>query len=645
MLKALMLIACGVLAATPAEAQRKPDAPPANQVYETAPDVGLFAEAYQRAGEPTLLVLTGIDSRPAAIRYGSNTDDLQPQGRTATGIPDTAEYYVGSHLALFDPTGDSAKLGGDIEEVLLQNLDVDLVDLDALAERDRREVRLLQQRDEDGAIALLAEKLNAEVVLLVRMLNTPAVEQRGALYRVFVDVVDVPRGRKIGGFTFDWTQGADGVMVKRYGQQIARKFIEQFAAWYARGDDAAAARRYSVRLVGVGDVAEVVEAKRAFADLPGVSRIKERGFTTDGQASVATLDLRYTGSPLELMVGLQETARETLGLEIDATDGASGTITLIAPTDKQRDPADRWLALVDKDDPDHEAVVAELMHEYEGEGRPKIGIIVNRAASDDDASDSGDALGAEVDNRGGVFVNISVDPGDGPSTAPIDAGPLLDTRRMEDAMYKQMLELGLTMVDPDYARQRLAGQADKAKQVYGEDELVFRLGQAAGLDIVIQGVGRERPGGAAYTFRAVRINDGVTLAAEGVSHNYWLRRQEQATVNLMAAYATGHLLDQMMIAWSPASAIEVTVTDAADQREVFAIMDALKNNVDAIESVRFERYDAGEAGGVGVFTLSYRGEHDALLGSIDEQGQKLPFELVPTGTTRDTIALRVEDSL
>lgn len=632
----------------PAIAQQKPDAPPINNTYETQPDIELFAEAYQRAGEPTILVLTGIDNRPAAIRYGNNTDDIRAEGRTATGIPNTREHYIGNHLALFDPTGDSTKLRGDIEEVLLQNLDIDLVNIDALTERDRREVRLLQQRDEQGAIALLAEKINAEVVLLVRMLNTPAVENRGALYRVTVEVLDVPRGRKIGGFTFDWTRGADGVMVKRYAQQIARKFIEQFAAWYARGNDQSAARRYTIRVIGLGDVKQLVEAKRAFAEIPGVIRVKERGFTTDGEASVGTLDLRTTGTPLELMVDLQETARDTLGLEIDATDGASGTITLIAPTEKESDPSERWLAIIDKDDPDHDEVVALLMQEYADEGRPKIGIIVNRAADRAPtvvAGMNGNKGNAKnIDNEGGVFVNITVDNSTGEPTPP-DAETLLDTRRMEDALYKQMLDLGLTMVDADYARQRLAAEADKARKVYGEDELVFLLGKAAELDIVIQGVGREDGGRVDYTFRAVRVNDGVTLAAEGVSDDYWFRRNEQATINLMAAYATGHLLDQMLTAWTPASAIRVIVTGAGEQRDVFTIMNALRSNIAAVESADFERHEAGEDGGVGYFTLRYRGGYEALVEAINEQAEALPFDLGAGGTTRDTLTLRIRDEL
>lgn len=647
MLKTPLVSIFITILAFPASAQQKPDAPPINNTFETEPDIELFAEAYQRAGEPTILVLTGIDNRPAAIRYRSNTDDLKAEGRTATGIPNTNEHYIGSHLALFDTTGDSTKLRGDIEEVLLQNLDIDLVNIDALTERDRREVRLLQQRDENGAIALLAEKVNAEVVLLVRMLNTPAVEDRGALYRVTVEVLDVPRGRKIGGFTFDWTQGADGIMIKRYGQQIARKFIDQFAAWYARGNDESAARRYTIRLIGLGDVKQLVEAKRAFAGIPGVIRVKERGFTTDGETSVGTLDLRTTGSPLELMVELQETARETLGLEIDATDGSSGTITLIAPTVEESDPSERWLAIIDKDDPDHEEVIALLTREYADEGRPKIGIIVNRAAPPGNptiqpSNTTGNAN--NIDNEGGVFVNITVDGSTGQPIIP-DAGPLLDTRRMEDALYKQMLDLGLTMVDPDYARQRLAAETDKAKQVYGEDELVFLLGKAAGLDIVIQGVGREDGGRVDYTFRAVRVNDGVTLAAEGVSDDYWFRRNEQATINLMAAYATGHLLDQMLNAWSPAGTIQVIVTGARDQRDVFTIMNALKGNIAAVESVDFERHEAGEQGGVGYFTLRYNGGYDALIEAINEQETKLPFDLGAGGTTRDTLTLRIKDEL
>ena len=654
MLKSILIAMIFLGSTTFVSAQQKPDAPPINDTYETAPDIERFVEAYQRAGEPAILVLTGVDNRPNAIRYGNNTDDLRAEGRAATGIPNTQEHYIGNHLALFDPSGDSTKLRGDIEEVLLQNLDIDLVNIDALAERDRREIRLLQQRDEQGAIALLAEKLNAEVVLLVRMLNTPAVENRGALYRVTVEVLDVPRGRKIGGFTFDWTQGADGVMVKRYGQQIARKFIEQFSAWYARGNDESAARRYTIRVIGLGDVKQLVEAKRAFAKIPGVIRVKERGFTTDGETSVGTLDLRTTGTPLELMVDLQDAARDTLGLEIDATDGASGTITLIAPTEKQSDPSERWLAIIDKDDPDHDEVVALLMKEYADEGRPKIGILVtivpNQSPADEGSGSEGNSGSgvSNVDNDGLSIITNVIIPGGGEAVVSYPENPLLDQRRMEDAMYKWMLDLALTMVDPASVRQSIETIVDDDQaneDIPKGDRFLSRLVQAAGLDILITGVGRDEDGQADYTFRAVRVNDGVALAAEGVSDDYWFRRNEQATINLMAAYATGHLLDQMLTAWTPASTIAVTVTGADAQRDVFTMMNALNNNIAAVESADFERHEAGADGGVGYFTLRYRGGYEALVEAINEQAEALPFDLAADGTTRDTLTLRISDEL
>lgn len=643
--------------ASPSFAQRKPDAPPQDPTeIANAPDMDLFAQAYDRAGEPTFLVICGIENKPLQVAVEGRVE-TRAESQTATGTADN-NRHIGAGIALFDPTGDSVKLKGDIEEILLQNQAIDLVSVDALAERDRREVQLLQARNEKRAVNLLASKLNAEIVLLVRMLNTGLVRERGSMHRVTVELLDVPRGRKIGGFTFDWTGDVDSVTIKKYAQQITRKSIEQFAAWYAPGGGRGAARRYTVRVLGLNNVGQLAKAQLAFEKIPGVTGVKADGFSSDKKTSVGTLTLRYTGRPIELLFELQESAGKQLGMRVEGSDGASGTVTLIAKGGGS--DGSRWEAIVDADDPGHEKILSRVQEQYAGEGRPKIGVLIPRVLSETQLSDprlAKELKGLDLAKNGaapiGAIVNIDLGPSDEADDDYAEErlrkrdlrAELMDTRKMEDAIYKHMLKLGFTMVDPVQARQRLSSRMEKSRTLYREDELPFLLGQSAGVDVLIQGVGQgghTSGGDISYTFRAVRVSDGVTLAAEG-----WPigteEEPEEETVEGVAAFAVGRIVEQMLDSWSPANTLTVMATNAKTQREVFVVMNIFKESLQGVVSVDFDEHDAGREGGLGVFTLRHTTSYDELIQNITAMEHKLPFELGAGNTTRDTLTVKVKD--
>ncbi len=172
--------------ATVAMAQRKPDLPPAQNVgAETAPDIALFKRAYETAGAPRLMVICGVDSRPQelalalakaaaadrlawvgwgsawVIRDGKAIRDAIDEAGTlvkreqeATGDVGKNDAHAGRKISLWDPTGDSAKLQSDIEQILLTAQNVELVDPSTLAEADRREADLLAQRDDRDGFAI-----------------------------------------------------------------------------------------------------------------------------------------------------------------------------------------------------------------------------------------------------------------------------------------------------------------------------------------------------------------------------------------------------------------------------------------------------------------------------------------------------------
>ncbi len=792
------------------------------------PDLDAFAQAYERANQPPILVLVGRDTRI-----------YQTPGQSATGIrSDIVGSVTGGHLNLIDAEGNALKLHGDIEEMLLHIPDVELLNLDALAESDRREVALLQEQDEYRAVDLLATKLNAELVLLVKLIDTHAVHDKGARYRVLVETIDVPRGRKIGGFTFDWMQDTDSITIKRYANEIARKFMEQFVRAKQRGGEAGAARKFTVKFIGLEEANQMRSARDAFKRVDGVSKVLTRGMSKAGGDSVATLEVTYAGDPLDLVFDVQDEMTKTLGMAADASDVQAGTITfkatsilpdinpnyvirvigvdqasdavqirkqflaitgvtsvidqglpsmrdgklrgewrvvyngqpldlleqttasvrdvtgelvqseLIYETDtKTRErmpvinllitgPTPRWIILMSEKDPQYETMRAQLLTEYRDEGSPKIGIMVNRALvevdentdpsieqevirllRDDPENEHLKGLIATLSTQGnehdntvisgtkptgtseagqeapgirqssqpgkgdGVVVAINLISGDvnnASGTAkpsPTTTGRNTDAKettnpageaetfnvqlnnlQVENAIYKQFIRLGMTMVDPNSVRDRIAAKAEKAKRIYKEDELVWLLGREAGLDIVILGHGklvspqkignRDEHPSIVYTFRAVRVNDGITLAADTYAADlsgYGGQDEEHVFIDSIARYFTGNLADQLWTQWQPPRMITVTLHNVKTQKDVITVMKSVRDNIAAVQDVTFIKHEAGVEGGFGEFTIRYKDTYEALIENIARQEKDLPFDLDASGTDRDTLTIRLRD--
>ncbi|MEX0886358.1 MAG: hypothetical protein WD009_07960 [Phycisphaeraceae bacterium] len=623
-----------------AHAQGRPD-PPRLDADVDAPDIALFERAYEAAGEPTILILAGRTSSTG-------------QERAVAGRPG-ADRHAGAGINLLDNAGDAQQLRLEIERLLRQRPGVELVSLDALSERARREAQQMNMRDERRALDLLGSEINAELAVVIRMLQSPQVAGHGARYRVSVEIIDVPRARSIGGFGFDWMQGNDARTINAYAEQITRRFVEQLANWYVRPDGQAPARRYTVRLVGVDDVEQLVKARNAFEQIDHVQRVRDGGMSADGLRSIASLTIDHGGRPLDLMLGLQQAARDELGMRIDATDGSAGTITLVAEPAVSRLP--RWTRLVVPTHREHEQARAELAEQYEAQGRPRVGIVISRALSEAERRhpryrDDLAGLDGEADNEAGSVVTVNIAttsrrprPGEPALDLDAEARALLDTRQMEDTLYKRMLDLGLVMVDPARVRSSLAEQVDAERELFREDELMRLVGQSADIDILVHGVGRiDAAGSVRYTFRTVRLNDGSVLAADSWSSDLPVfsgSAFRRGTMEFAAAYAAGSMLDQALSFWQPPQRISVSVTGARDQRDVFAVMNALDEQVDTIVSVDFDRHEED----TGRFNLRYTGSYEQLVGAINAQADQLPLRVDATGSTRDSLSLRLTDPL
>jgi len=151
--------------------------------------VAKFKTTYKKNGRPKLLILAGIDRR------AGNTPRGQGMGDVASGA--AAGGGVGSNISFFDDTGITEALANAIGGNINDDGKVRLVDLEALADRDRREMATRAQNDTDGAIDAMARKVNADIVLYIKF--TPlSGEARGRRTRADDDRADARQRRRDG---------------------------------------------------------------------------------------------------------------------------------------------------------------------------------------------------------------------------------------------------------------------------------------------------------------------------------------------------------------------------------------------------------------------------------------------------------------
>ncbi len=295
-----MVVGAGV--SGPAFGQfRKPDAPPVSGDATYQVDMAKWSRSYERAGYPPMLVLAGI------------------------ATPATSGNGVGASLSTVDASGDGMLLKREIERVLLDNADTEIVNLDALTDMDKREADLLLLNHEREAVELLATKLNASLAIVTRL--QPA-NRAGVKYRVTVDAIDVPRARTVSTLGFDWELGDDARQVKRYARLIAQDFVERYDRYWT-GDATCNAHRFSVRLLHT-DTVELGEIRELIQSLPRVASANVGQRQSAGGSSVSQINVVYAGEPFDFVTQLQRTLRQGYGLDIEATDVTTGTIT-IAP--------------------------------------------------------------------------------------------------------------------------------------------------------------------------------------------------------------------------------------------------------------------------------------------------------------------------
>ncbi|MEZ6037049.1 MAG: hypothetical protein R3F29_06185 [Planctomycetota bacterium] len=647
------LLSCAVALAQVEKPDARPLPPPPVEESSLQPDLVGFGAAYERAGAPRILVLCGLGAVPTA----------------------QADTVGARAWSVFDPTAESDVLRAQLEGYLLKSpRRVELVDAEGVAAARESEAARLKVMGEAESVRLLAQRLDADIVFVVWLRPDAA---QFARYRVVCEIHHVGRGRKIAGtLAFDWKRDGEIETIRLYGRQIAYHMMRQFAAWNAPRNG----NEHVLKVSGLDLRASLALAKR-WRGVEGVDSVKTSGgLASGGRGSLAefrvTSKLDAGDLVLELLV-----AAEEAGVPLEAGEFGEGFVTLVMPPPPvaavaQGEVEPDFDLLLD-DGPGGDYVRAKVLEAYESAGRPSLAVMVNRRADDlaaqkeqkpETPRDGGEARPTPTEQSAGVIVTVNVIDGpvlQGGGQRPAAPPPvatdqaaasepdLFDNRVVEDLLSKHFLRLGLVVKDQQTVRRRIVQKLREATRGnVSERELVEAMAGDQGVDVFVHCVGHTvdptRSGSGAkrlsYSFRAIQVNDGLTLAADVWSN---ARDNEIGTGNVggeqeMARETAILLIRQLYAQWGPPRTLTVMVRNAKTQREVLDVMDAFAKLTAKVKDTRFERHDAGPSGGVGTFTLRYRGTYEELIREINARQAGLQFNLDTEGTTRETVTVRIK---
>lgn len=299
------VIATSAGSAVGAQAYRKPGpAPVYEQPVMSQADFAAWADAYRAWGRPRVMVLAGWST------------------------PDHEADSPSAQLLNTDESGMTHQLKAAFEMMLnAPGADVYLVDGNQARAAAARLSGALQGAGEAEGVRLLAREVGAELVVVLRALDYN--EAADAPGKVVARAYDATSSRVIWTLPFDWKGDGSGRNIRVYGEQLAARFMVEYAA---RAFDV---QRYTVRLVGTGDDPGAVRALRdAIRAVPGVMDVTERlaaagAVVHDGDTeAVQVLEVQFAGGALDLQAELAEALLDAEGAWARIIDSVGTTITL-----------------------------------------------------------------------------------------------------------------------------------------------------------------------------------------------------------------------------------------------------------------------------------------------------------------------------
>lgn len=563
----LLALAVGALATSAMAQDRKPlppTPPPADyRAFDRLENFDEFLRAYKRSGSP---------------RLGFTVDMVGVDRGTSSTLNDL---------------GRLSGLGGRIEEYF-RNAEVTIMNVAGTKDLNAQQAEALRRNDEAAAARILAEKANVDVMVYVRLFEQPG-RRDGAAYSGRYVVTDMRRGTTIGQHSWDmYTDSRDGEftapVMGEYARAIARRVAAQYSEAFPEGGSVGGMRKFTLRLVGSYEDDDLVAFRDTLKAQPGVKSdsvvLREEGVS--GGRGMPEFEVFYGGDLLDLRRTVRRAAVNALGMEAQVIDSREGQLDLklspLSMTTRERDLAGG------EETPRNKDARTTLAKAYEKAGRPTIAVIINNAAvqaEDSPTSDKADAkeqakdvttdagamsssgthvstnviLGDRVDIRGGIsrldpVLEKAVDRELRDRRRERREDDVIDTRVIEDKILERLVQLGLTPKDVSAAQSELSKDGTNQGKAWNDRDLAFTLGQKAGADIVISGVGRltrdrstQKATRIVFTMRAFQVKDNAVLAATTIQRVLGNDPSLNQTIEELAAQAVGKLASQMGQKW------------------------------------------------------------------------------------------------
>lgn len=530
---------------------RLPDAPPAPTTsgFDRTDNYREFIDAYRRGGRPRLVVYTDIVGRD-----GSTSKTLNDLGTLARFGPRLESYFRGPEITL--------------------------VNAEAMGLATRQQVSALARNDEYAAARMLGESLKADVVLMVRMLEQPR-RNDGADYATSYVLADLRRGTTLGTWSFDMTRDPDdreftSRRMSEYARAIAGRSMSEFIEMFPGGGELAGGRPFTIRVVGDYEDDDLSAFRDVLRTMQGVrpDTVSLRAEDKSRAQAMSTFELFFAGDLLDLRRAARRAAVDQMAMEAQIIDSREGVIDLrlapLALTERER------MFTGGPETPRNGAARRELRDGYTRAGAPSIAVVINRAAVEKDEPLATDApLTSPAMTVGGTAVivadRVNIGSGFGDSgfgERLIDRelrdrreerreDAVIDTRAFEDSILQRLVQLGLSPKDVSGAQAALLADASFNRAAQDDRSLAFALGQKAGADIVISGVGRlvrsradNRPVRVIFTMRAFKVGDGAVLGAATVQRDVTGEESINQVVTELSAEATGKMVATMADVWA-----------------------------------------------------------------------------------------------
>jgi hypothetical protein len=646
----------GMEETAPAAPGGKKAPPPGPQTnYEPAEEIKeAFIEACEKDNFPKVLVMVGQDAR------AGRPDDGATRGGETTGVG--GNPGVGANMKLFDRTGITDVLSNALA-VHLQDGFGEFVDPESLSDAQRTEVLGKATRDEDDAIATMAQQLNADLVIHINFIELPLAERpdNNERWRCTAEIKHLRRRSRRAVTPFDWDGPVDVRNARRYAGALAEEYMKQYTAMTKIGQGAR--RAVQLRLENLPLSVSMKDIAEALKDIEGVSGSPKIGDLNQNPSNLndVEIEVRFAPETYELEDALKKNLLARLNLEATTSRQESNRLIMSIGsaglvTGKSNDD-NCWYFVTEKDGEKNK----EFKDFYKNSSQASMAVIVNWVLDPDQRN----ADTTRVNIRGNYWwyeittsrEQISKMGGTPRLGASPQGTQFVELEQLQNGISEIFNDNGVEMYSADAALAAIEDQAAKLKALSEnkapDADMQVLLNQMP-FDYILWGKAQVRTMDqvnnfvlSKYTFSLYEVKTGKLIATkswDGIIDK--LSRKETKGIpsrffrdtkleDAVPRYIAGSIMCKWM---SRAPVVEFKVIGSPNEAMARRFFDAIDERVDDTTVGRF-RYDMGVASFTCGFEMSNDDFKKALSQIADEVGKADGYTCDISGMGSSTVTV------